>query len=103
MLRDILSSCVLVDISDVMNCATDCIQKSCAAPNGIVISGHGFDTLDAYAVMNNLAGVVEEDGGDQGFALCVLLLFNHRVKAANGVSFKPTHRAAAVKDKDDFG
>ena len=53
--------------------------------------------------MDYLAYVVEENYRDKRIAACLLLLLNHRVKAAYGVGFQPAHGAAAVKDKDDLG
>ena len=64
MFRDIFISCVLVDISNVMNRTADSIQKRGAAANGIVLVGHRLDLLNRYTVMNNLAHVVKEDGRD---------------------------------------
>lgn len=103
MLRHILRSCVLVDITDVMDRSADGIQKGSAAPNGIVVVGHGIDVPDIHTVMDYLARIVEKDCGDKRVSVCLLLLLNHRVKASYGVGFQPAHGAAAVKDKDDLG
>ena len=102
MFRDIFISCVLVDISNVMNRSADSIQKRGAAANGIVIVGHRLDLLNRYTVMNNLAHVVKEDGRDQCLAILLFLLFNHGVEASDGVCFQPAHRAAAIKDEYDL-
>ena len=53
--------------------------------------------------MQYLARAVEEDSGDQGIALGLFLFGNHRIKAADGISLKSTHGAAAVEDKDNLG
>ena len=103
MLRDILRSGVLMDIADVMDRTADGIQKSRAAPDGIVPVCHRLDVVDVHAVMDHLAHIVEEDCGDKRFAVCLSLLLDHGVEAADGVGFQPAHRAAAVKDKDDLG
>jgi len=97
--RHILNSCVLMDISNVMNCSADSIQKGGAAANGIVTVGHRLDLLNWYTVMNNLAHVVKEDGRDQCLTILFFLLFNHGVEASDGVCFQPAHRAAAIKDE----
>ena len=102
MLRHILSSCILMDISDVVDCSADSIQKGGAAPHRVVLIGHRLDVLDAHTVMNNLAGVVEENSGDESFALSLFLFLDHGVEASDGVSLKPTHRAAAVKNEYDL-
>jgi len=102
MFRDIFISCVLVDISNVMNRAADSIQKRGAAANGIVLVGHRLDLLNRYTVMNNLTHVVKEDGRDQCLAILLFLLFNHGVEASDGVCFQPAHRAAAIKDEYDL-
>ena len=77
MLRDILRSGILVDIADVMDRATDGIQKSCAAANRIVPAGHRLNIPDIHAVMDYLAHIVEEDCGDECFAVLLLLLGDH--------------------------
>ena len=64
---------------------------------------HWFDVADVHAVMDHLAHIVEEDCGDKRFAVCLSLLLDHGVEAADGVGFQSAHRAAAVKDKDDLG
>ena len=88
-----------MDISNVMNCSADSIQKGGAAANGIVTVGHRLDLLNWYTVMNNLAHVVKEDGRDQCLTILFFLLFNHGVEASDGVCFQPAHRAAAIKDE----
>ena len=100
--RDIFISCVLVDIPNVMNRSADSIQKGGAAANGIVLVGHRLDPLNRYAVMNNLAHVVKEDGRDQCLTILFFLLFNHGVEASDGVCFQPAHRAAAIKNEYDL-
>src|SRR5699024_8539061 len=65
MLRDILRSGVLMDIADVMDRTADGIQKSRAAPDGIVPVCHRLDVVDVHAVMDHLAHIVEEDCGDK--------------------------------------
>ena len=52
--------------------------------------------------MDDFAVVVKQDGGDEGFALCFLLLGDHGVEASDGVRFQSAHGAAAVQDKNDF-
>ena len=85
--RHILNSCVLMDISNVMNCSADSIQKGSTAANGIVLVSHRLNLLNRYTVMNNLAHVVKEDGRDQCLAILPFLLFNHGVEASDGVCF----------------
>ena len=86
-----------------MERTADGVQKSCAAPDGIIPVCHWFDVADVHAVMDHLAHIVEEDCGDKRFAVCLSLLLDHGVEAADGVGFQSAHRAAAVKDKDDLG
>ena len=66
-----------MDIPDVMNCASDGIQKSSAAANGIVLVGHRLNIPDIHAVMDNLAHIVKKDCGDERFAVLLLLLGDH--------------------------
>lgn len=102
MLRDILGSCILVDVPDMMDRSTDGIQKGGATSYGIISVGHRLDALDINAIMNNLAGVVEENSRDESFALSFFLLLDHGVEASDSVCLKPTHRAAAVKNEYDL-
>ena len=53
------------------------IQKSCAAENRIVPAGHRLNIPDIHAVMDYLAHIVEEDCGDECFAVLLLLLGDH--------------------------
>ena len=96
MFRDIFISCVLVDISNVMNRSADSIQKRGAAANGIVLVGHRLDLLNRYTVMNNLAHVVKEDSRDQCLTILLFLLFNHGVEATDGVCFQPENGKIGV-------
>ena len=100
--RDILFSCVLMDIPNVMNRSADSIQKRGAAANGIVPVGHRLHLLNRHTVMDNLAHVVKENGRDQCLAILFFLLFNHGVESSDGVCFQSAHRAAAIKDEYDL-
>jgi len=102
MLRNILNSCVLMDVANVMNCSTDSVKKRCAASYAVLRIGHRLDILDINPVMDDFACIVEENSGNQCFSFCLFLLFNHCIKAADGICLKPTHRAAAVKDEYDL-
>ena len=102
MFRDILISCVLVDIPNVMNCSADSIQKGSTSANGIVPVGHRLHLLNRHTVMDNLAHVVKENGRDQCLAILFFLLFNHGVESSDGVCFQSAHRAAAIKDEYDL-
>ena len=52
--------------------------------------------------MEHLGLIVKEDGGDEGLAGLLLLLFDHGVEAADGVTLKPLHGAAAVQDENQL-
>ena len=80
-----------MDISNVMNCSANSIQKGSTAVNVIVLVGHRLDLLNRYTVMNNLAHVVKEDGRDQCLAILPFLLFNRGVEASDGVCFQSAH------------
>ena len=91
-----------MDIADVMDRTADGIQKSSAAPGGIVPVGHRLNIPDVYPVVNYLAHIIEKDSRDKSFAVCFLLLLDHGVKTADGVCLKAAHGAAAVKDENDL-
>mgnify|MGYP006977363829 CR=1 FL=1 len=67
-LRYILGSCVLVDVADVVDCASNRIQQGGAAAHTILPISHGLDVSDINAVMDHFADIVKEDSGDQRFA-----------------------------------
>ena len=100
--RNIFLSRILVDVADVVDCASNRIQQGGAAAHTILPISHGLDVSDINAVMDHFADIVKEDSGDQRFAGSFLLLFNHGVEAADCVGLKSTHGTAAVKDKDDL-
>lgn len=100
--RNIFLSRILVDVADVVDCASNRIQQGGAVAHTILPISHGLDVSDINAVMDHFAYIVKEDGGDQRFAGSFLLLFNHGVEAADCVGLEPTHGTAAVKDKDDL-
>ena len=99
---NIFLSRILVDVADVVDCASNRIQQGGAAAHTILPISHGLDVSDIDAVMDHFADIVKEDSGDQRFAGSFLLLFNHGVEAADCVGLKSTHGTAAVKDKDDL-
>ena len=75
----------------MMNRPTNSIQKGGTASNGVVLSGHGLDVLNAHTVIDDLTDIIKEDSGDQRVSLGVFLFFNHGVEASDGISLKPTH------------
>ena len=87
--RNIFLSHILVDVADVVDCASNRIQQGGAAAHTILPISHGLDVSDINAVMDHFAYIVKEDGGDQRFAGSFLLLFNHGVEAADCVGLEP--------------
>ena len=94
---------VLVDIADVMDGAAHGIQQGGAAPDPVVLPGHGADLLQGHPVVDHIPFGIKQDGGDIGLAGHGLLLFDHGVEAADGVRFQTRHGAAAVEDEYDLG
>lgn len=72
--RNIFLSHILVDVADVVDCASNRIQQGGAAAHTILPISHGLDVSDINAVMDHFAYIVKEDGGDQRFAGSFLLL-----------------------------
>ena len=66
-------------------------------------TGHGGHPLEVHPVVEDLALVVEEDGGQDGLPLLPLLPLQQGVKAPDGVLLQPRHGAAAVQNEDDLG
>ena len=102
MLGDIFGARVLMDIADVVDCSSECIQKCGAAVGGIFLLGQRLNLVDVHAVVNDLCCVGKQHGGNIALAVELLLLLNHCVEAADGVGLEPCHRAALVKDKYQF-
>ena len=73
--RNIFLSRILVDVADVVDCASNRIQQGGAAAHAILPIRHGLDVSDIDAVKDHFADIVKEDGGDQRFAGSFLLLF----------------------------
>lgn len=93
---------VFVDVADVMDGAADGVEKCGAAADEIIILGKRFYVPDRNAIVDDIAAVVEENCGDKGFAVLLLLFFQHRVESSDGVLFKAAHGTAAVQNEYDF-
>jgi hypothetical protein len=102
MLRHILGSSILVHVTDMVNGTTDCIQESRASTHLVIVASHRLHFINIYAVVKNLAVVVEKHSGYINFTFLLSLLLDSRIEATDGVSFKAGHRAASVKDKYKF-
>ena len=101
-LRHVLRPGVLVDVADVVDSPADGVQQCCAAPDIVLFVGDGPDLAHLHPVVEYLGPVIKEDGGDEGLARFLSLLFNHGVEAADGVPLQPLHGAAAVQDENKF-
>ena len=99
MLGDILGSCVLVDVADVVDRAADGIEQRRAAAHIVIPLRHRCDVLYRYAVVDDNALIVEEHCRDQRLARLIFLLCDHGVEPADGIRLQAGHRAAAVKDE----
>ena len=98
-LGDILGSCVLVDVADVVDRAADGIEQRRAAAHIVIPLRHRCDVLYRYAVVDDNALIVEEHCRDQRLAGLIFLLCDHGVEPADGIRLQAGHRAAAVKDE----
>ena len=102
MLRHVLLPRVFVNVSNMMNRAANRIQQGSAAADKIIPVRHRRNLLNRHAVVDHIAHVIKENGRNQRFTRLFLLLFNHGVKAADGIPLQPAHRAAAIQDKHNF-
>ena len=100
--RTIFFTGIFVNVSDVVDSTTDCVQKGCASAYPVLLISHRFDFLNVNTVIDYLVSIREQDGGKKRLALLLLLLFHHGVEAADSVILKPCHRAAAIQDEYDF-
>ena len=94
--------CVLVDVRDVVNRPADRVEEGGAAPHVVLPVGHGSDLIEGHPVVQDLALVVEEDGGDEGFLPGLFLPVHHRVEAADRVGLESSHRPRSVQNVNDF-
>ena len=103
MLRNILRTGILMNHSNVMDCAANCVQQRRASPDGIVSVGHARNLPNVHAVIEHPALIVKKHRGNERLAVRALLLLEHGVKAADRIGLQPAHRTTAVKDKDNLG
>ena len=102
MLRHILRPRILMHISDVMNRPADRIQQRRASTHRVIPLRHRPDFLHIDAVIQDLAYTITQHRRNQRVPLGLFLLFNHGIKATDGVLLQPTHRPAPVQDKNDL-
>ena len=100
--RDVLGSGVLVDVADMVDGAANSIQQSGTAPHLVIAAGHGLNVPNVRTIVNDLADVVEQDGGNVDLPFLCPLLLNGGVKAPDGVGLKARHGTATVKDEYEF-
>ena len=91
-----------MDVADVVDGPTDCVQKGGTAPDIVLLIGDGPNIAQLHPVVEHLGLIVEEDSGDECLAGLLLLLFDHGVEAADGVPLQSLHGAAAVQDEHQF-
>ena len=102
MLRPVLLPGVLVDVADVVDGTADGVDEGSAAAHVILPVCHRLNLPEIHPVMEDNAFIGKQNRGNQRFPVFLLLLFNHTVKAADGICLQPGHRAAFVEDKDHF-
>ena len=92
-----------MNVSDMVDGSADGVQKGSAATDEVFLIRNGRHLIQRLAVMQDLDLVIKKDRGDQCFSGFPLLLFQHGVVPADGISFQPGHGSASIKDKNDFG
>ena len=90
-------------VADVVDGAADGVQQRGAAAYLIIKRGEGLYVLHAYPVVDDAAFVVEQHGGYIRLVPGSLLLFDHGIETADGISLQTGHGAAAVQDKNELG
>ena len=98
-LRSVFLSGILMDIPDVMNRSAQCIQKRCTTSDIILVVIHGLNSMNRHPIIKHLRLIVEENCGDIGFSLFLLLFCDHRIESTNRISLKATHGTASVQNK----
>ena len=98
-LRHVLRPGIFVYVPDVADGPAHRVQQSRAAADAVFLFGDGTDLAQLHPVVQHLDPVVKEDGGDQGLAGLLFLLFQHGVETADGVLLQSLHGTAAVQDE----
>ena len=96
LVRHVLPPGVFVDVADVVDGAAHRIQERGAAAHEVLLLGQRRDFVQGQPVVDDLALVVKEHRGDEGFPGLPPLLFDQRVEAADGVRLQPCHGSAPV-------
>lgn len=86
----------------MMNSAAHRIQQGSTATGEVLLLSHAWNSVQRQAVMDDHALVVKEHGGHYGLALFFLLLVDHGVETADGVTLQSAHRSAAIQNKNQF-
>ena len=101
-LGNILRSCILVHIPDMVDRAAERINECGTAAHLILRCRHRLNFPDIHTVMDDPAVAGKENCGDQRFALGFPLLLNHAVETADRILLQSEHGTALIKNKDHF-
>ena len=102
MFRHILGTGIFMDVPDMMNGPADGIQQ-CGAPADIILLfRHGPDIFQPGPVMKDLRFVVKQNRGYINLSRFTLLLFQHGIKATDGVCLQTVHGTAAIQNEYQF-
>ena len=102
LIRSVLFSCILVDISYVADGPADGIEQRRAPSDEVCIFVEFIHPAYRDPVVHDLGYMIEQHGGPYDISLFLLLLFEHRVEASYRVGLEPSHRTAAVHDEHYF-
>lgn len=77
MFRHIFRTSGLMDIPYMLNRPADCVYQRRASSDIIFFVSHRLDVGEFNSVVNDLADIVEENGGDVALAVLFSLLFDY--------------------------
>ena len=97
--RHIFRPCIAVYPGNMTDGFTECIEKGCAATNGILFFRHRPDFAKREAVMDHFTLAGKKHRCYVTLAVDFFLFFNKSIETADGIALQPAHGAAAIQDK----
>ena len=94
---------VLVDFPDMLDRTTDSIEQCSAPTDEVLVSDHRGYFRNCQPIMQGFDHIVEEHRGNQGFTGLLLMRFQGRIEAADGIVFQTLHGSASIDDENQFG
>jgi ethanolamine utilization microcompartment shell protein EutL len=93
---------VPLGVADFVDGHADGVEQSRGTADRVFFFCDGADCADVDSVVEQLIVVIEKHRCDEAFARDGLLLFQHRVVAADGIALQSSHRPALIEYENQF-